>query len=111
MKNIILPERDKKEMLLEMWREQAKMYGIDPMKVKIEKERELGKELSVDEELEVLTNEIKKLTMPQLTNNGKPYQSKIIGEKELVHHVEDGWEIVRELTNGRFLIKKPNHTV
>jgi len=33
------PERDKKEMLLEMWREQAKMYGIDPMKVKIEEER------------------------------------------------------------------------
>jgi hypothetical protein len=26
-----------KEMLLEMWREQARLYGIDPLKVKIEK--------------------------------------------------------------------------
>ena len=51
-------ERDKKEMLLEMWREQAKMYGIDPMRVRIEKERELGEELSVDDELELLTTEI-----------------------------------------------------
>jgi integrase len=105
------PERDKKEMLLEMWRQQAKMYGIDPMKVKIEKERELGKELSVDEEQELLTTEIKKLTMPQLSDNGKPYQSKIIREKELLPHVEDGWEIVRELSSRKFLIKKPNHTV
>lgn len=102
---------DKKEMLLEMWREQAKMYGIDPMKVKIEKERELKKELSLDEEQELLKVEIKKLTMPQLNNNGKPYQSKIIGEKELVPYVEDGWDIVRELSNGRFLIKKPNHVL
>ena len=87
------------------------MYGIDPMKVIIEKERELGKELSLDEEQELLTTEIKKLTMPQLKNNGKPYQSKIICEKELVPYVEDGWEIVRELINGRFLVKKLNHTM
>lgn len=103
-------EGSKKEMLLEMWREQAKMYGIDPMKIKIEKERELGKELSLEEEQELLTTEIRKLTMPQLNNNGKPYQSKIIGEKELVQYVEDGWEIVRELSNEKFLVKKPNHT-
>jgi hypothetical protein len=102
---------DKKEMLLEMWREQAKMYGIDPMKVRIEKERELGKELSLDEEQKLLTTEIKRLAMPQLNNNGKPYQSKVIGENELVPYVEEGWEIVRELSNRRFLIKKPNHNV
>lgn len=60
---------------------------------------------------ELLTTEIKKLTIPQLDNNGKPYQSKIIGEKELVPYVEDGWEIVRELNNGKFLIKKPNQAV
>ena len=26
----------------------------------------------------------------------KHYKSKIIGEEELVNHVEEGWEIVRE---------------
>jgi hypothetical protein len=106
------PMRDKKEMLLEMWREQAKMYGIDPITVRIEKEKELGKELSLDEEQDLLTREIKKVMMPQLSNNsGKPYRSRIIVEEELVPHVEEGWEIVKELSNGRFLIKKSNHTL
>ena len=46
--------------------------------------------------------------MPRL-NNEKPYQSKIISENELVTYVEDGWEVVRELSDKRFLMKKPNH--
>jgi len=105
------PERDKKEMLLEMWRQQAQMYGIDPLKVRIEKERELGKELSFDEEQELLTTEIRKLTIPQLGNNGKPYRSKIISENELPSYIEDGWEIVKDLSNRKFLIKRSNHVV
>jgi len=47
--------------------------------------------------------------MPQLNSNGKPYSSKIVGEDQLVQYVEEGWEIVKELSNGRFLIKKSNH--
>jgi hypothetical protein len=47
--------------------------------------------------------------MPQLNNHGKPYRSKIVSEKELPPHVEEGWEIVNELSNRRFLIKKSNH--
>jgi len=34
--------------------------------------------------------------------------SKTIG-KELVQYVEEGWDIVEELNNGGFLVKKPNH--
>ena len=89
-------ERDIKEILLEMWSQQAKMNGIDPMKVKIEKERELGKELSVDEEQELLMNEIKLKMAPQANESEKPYQSKIVAEDDLVPHIEDGWEIIRE---------------
>ena len=55
--------------------------------------------------------EIKKVTMPQSVNNSKPYVSKIICEEELVQYVEEGWEIVRELSNRRFLVKRPNHIV
>ena len=103
------PLVDKKQMLLEMWREQAKMYGIDPMQVKIAKERELKNELSLDDEQELLKVEIKKRTMPHLTPHAKPYQSKVISEEDLVPYVEDGWEIIRELSNERFLIKRSNH--
>jgi hypothetical protein len=57
-----------------------------------------------------LTNSTK-FSPKMLNNNGKLYQSKIIGEKELVPYIEDGWEIVKELRNRKFLIKKPNHIV
>ena len=92
-----------------MWREQAKMYGIDPLKVRIEKEKELERELTQEEEEELLKVEIKKITMSQLINNDKPYLSKIIFEDELVPYVEEGWDIVKDLSDGRFLIKRPNH--
>ena len=85
--------------------------AVDPMRVKIEKERELGKGLTSDEEQELLKVEIKKIAMPQNSNNGKPYASKLVTEQELVQYIEDGWEIVRELSNGRFLIKRPNHVI
>jgi len=48
------PERDKKEMLLEMRREQAKFNGINPMKVKIEKAKELNKDLTLEEDKDLL---------------------------------------------------------
>ncbi|WP_165776504.1 hypothetical protein, partial [Candidatus Nitrosotalea bavarica] len=34
--------QDKKQLLLEMWKEQATLYGIDPLKIKIEKQRNDG---------------------------------------------------------------------
>lgn len=49
---------NEKELLLRMWREQAKMYGIDPMKVRIERQRELGRDLSLDEEEDIIKLEI-----------------------------------------------------
>jgi hypothetical protein len=42
-------------------------------------------------------------------SNGKPYQGMIISEDEMLTYVEDGWEIVRELKGGKFLVKRPNH--
>ncbi len=50
-----------------------------------------------------------KTSTPPNDRNGKPYQSKIVNEKELVSHMEEGWEIIRELANGKFLLRKPNH--
>ena len=32
----------------------------------------------------------------------------IVKEEELVHYVEEGWNIVKELSIGRFLVKKTN---
>ena len=80
------------------------------MKIRVEKEKELKKELAFNEEEELLKFEIKKIAIPQRNGNGKPYQSKIIEERKLVQFVEEGWEIVKELSDGRFLVKRFNLT-
>jgi len=43
-------------------------------------------------------------------NGGKPFESRIITEDELVQYVEEGWEICRELSNGKIVIRRPPET-
>jgi len=105
------------QMLLEMWREQAKLYGIDPMKIRIEKEKELRKKLDPDEEKEAILSEIAKLKIFSIksrngrteTNGNGPnerYETKLITEKQLVSHLQEGWEIVRELRSGKIVVER-----
>ena len=102
---------DTKEVLLQMWREQAKMYGIDPLKIRIEKAQDRPK-LDQDEEIKILQMEIVKRTTPQLAKPGSTYLNnngfthKIIEEKQLVKHLNEGWELVKELANGKMLVRK-----
>jgi len=100
-----------KELLLQQWRQQAKMYGIDPMKVKFEKEREVG-ELGPDDEIKELQMEIVKRTAPHTLPNGSSYtnqngsEHKIVNEKKLVEFLNKGWELVKEINGNKFLIRK-----
>lgn len=89
-----------KEAKIEALKSIAKtMLGIDLTEVKIAKQKELGKELSSDEEIELLENEIKKLREhddPQM----------IVAEDELEKHLAEGWEFVSVLQSGKILIRK-----
>jgi len=38
--------------------------------------------------------------------NGNGYRAKVIGENELIAHVEHGWDVVKELTEGKFIVRK-----
>jgi len=97
---------DKKEMLLEMWREQARLYGIDPLKVKIEKQRELGRDLGQDEERDTLRSEIAKLAIhPQKLRPGHQ-KTKLVTEEELTTYLNKGWQLAKELRSGKMLIAK-----
>jgi hypothetical protein len=90
-----------KEAKLEALKSIAKsLLGIDLLEVKVAKERELEKELSVDDEIELFENEIKKMREqekdPQI----------IVGEEELENHLADGWQFVSVLPSQRILIRK-----
>jgi hypothetical protein len=100
-----------KELLLQQWRQQAELYGIDPMKVKFEKEQEVG-ELGADDEIKALQMEIVKRTdldvqaIGSSSKNGNSKDHKIVTENELVDHLNKGWSLVKEINGEKFLLKK-----
>lgn len=70
-------EKVRREVALEAIRRFAETFGIESMKVRIEKQKELGRELDADEEIKLLQNELRKLK--SWNSNSK----KIISEDKL----------------------------
>ena len=97
-------------MFLEMWRDQAKIYGIDPDKLQVaEKQRAtIGNNNNEDEDDEEI-NLIKEAISEKINGKDKQQrqrrQTKIVnGENELLSCMNDGWNLVKELTDNRFLV-------
>ena len=90
-------EKIRKDAALEAMRRVAETYGIDPMKVKIEKQKELGREPSPEEEIQTIQNEIKRMR----EHGDDP--KKIVDEKELERYLGDGWDVQTVLPSGKIL--------
>jgi hypothetical protein len=90
-----------KEAKIEALKSMAKsLLGIDLVEVKVAKEKELKRELSKDEELELFENELKRL------REGKHNPQRIVGEEELEKYLAEGWQFVSVLPSQKILIKK-----
>ncbi|MDH3517219.1 MAG: hypothetical protein OEM44_10485 [Nitrosopumilus sp.] len=104
--------QNKKEMLLDMWREQAKLYGIDPVKIKIEKQRITDtkdiKKFDTEQETNAIRQEIMKaMSVPQVKQQQQGYDGKIItNDEQLLHHICQGWEPIKELAKNRIIIRR-----
>ena len=106
--------QNKKEMLLDMWREQAKLYGIDPVKIKIEKQRMINPKNTNDKILpdtEQQTNTIRQEIMKAMSasqeRQQQGYDGKIItNDEQLLHHICQGWEPIKELAENRIIIRR-----
>ena len=98
-------EQDKKQILLEMWKEQAKLYGIDPLKIRIEKQRTSENDaLSTTDELDAIRDAIQKL-IREKEEKGR-FDSKLVDEDELLPYVKKEWDVLKELSGGRVLIRR-----
>jgi site-specific recombinase XerC len=102
-----MSEEAKKEMLLSVWRDQARMYGVDPLKVRIEREN-----LTAEEEVSVIQAEIKKFIDQALrlrgdgNGNSNHYESKVIAEKDLESCLNAGWEFQTHVNKGKIVVRK-----
>lgn len=92
--------RWKEEAKLEAVRAFAQALGVDPLRLRIEKAKESGRELSSGEEIEAIQNEIKKL------RSQKDDPKKIVDENELPKYLADGWDIQTVLPSGKIVIRK-----
>jgi integrase len=89
-----------KDTNLEIARKLAGILGIDWSKAKIEKEKQLGRALTNEEEQENLDCEIK----AALQGRG---EDRIISPNELDEHITSGnWTFVCVLPDGRIVIRK-----
>ncbi|MQY68777.1 MAG: hypothetical protein GH150_05295 [Hadesarchaea archaeon] len=88
-----------KEAKLEAIKSIAKnLFGMDLLEVKTAREKEMGRELEPDEEIELLESEMKKF-------RENPDPQKIVGEDELEAHLAEGWEFVSVLPSRKILIR------
>ena len=75
------------------------------MDVKVAKEKELGKELTPPQELELYESEIKKLRInPQRlrgTSEAGMYKNKLVRETELERYLNNGWAVIPHETSLR----------
>jgi hypothetical protein len=78
----------------------SSLLDIDLLEVKVAKEREQRQALSVDEEIQLFENEIKKHREP------KDDPQIIVHESELEAYLSDGWEFVSILPSQKILIRK-----
>jgi integrase len=102
---------------LEMVKAFAETLGVRGLELKIQKMKEKQKGLDEMEALGKLVREelgIKpletKMVKPKEKNedcpNHKKYESKIVEENELLSSIDDGWEIVKELKDGKLAIRR-----
>jgi len=40
------------------------------------------------------------------SSNCKIYESKIVSEEELIPYLDEGWDVVKELKNGKIVIRR-----
>jgi len=113
---------------LEQLRRQLELWGVNADEIitqkgveklaGMRKEYKLGAkrplkgtyEFTDKEKEEILQEWIKERLQPEAKkispNGGKPFESKIVSEDELTSYLDEGWDLVRELSNGKIVIRR-----
>jgi integrase len=88
---------------LDVYREMAKLFGIDIDDVKRKKEMQLGRPLTLREEKEELESSVKSqlASLSQETD-----EQKIIPKEDLQTHLNDGWKFLSLIDQDHVIVKR-----
>ena len=96
----------KKDLLLSLMRQQCQAIGFDANRIAIQKEKEMGTKLTIDEEIEALQKEIMDVMLGRKVENNN-HQHKIVTEDELTAYLDQGWELLQDISNCKFVVRNP----
>ncbi len=102
----------RREAFLQSLRQQAKTYGIDPSSIMVHTENtgtEPAAQDGVPEPAPASADMVREDADPPQDgpHGAPPYQTRIItGEEKLLSWVAYGWDLVRDMSAGRFLIRR-----
>jgi len=103
--SVTSPEDQRKRAVIDY----ARMQGLSDEQIKGIQET-IGLQASADDLrnalAQVLSLRSKQKEEQTATNGGKAYDARVIDETELVKYVEQGWEIVRELSDKKIVIRR-----
>lgn len=98
------------EEKLELARFQLDKMGVNLDEIIEKKAAELDqKAISVSQQLVIAEGELRKRMMPRMPIGGAaptPFEARIVGEVELVPLVVEGWDVVKELSGGRVIVRR-----
>lgn len=101
----------RREAFLQSLRQQARTYGIDPSSIMVQTGGDGTRPASRDDASEPAFASVdampENVNPPQDGPHEAPYQTRIItGEEELLSCVAYGWDLVRDMSGSRFLIRR-----
>ncbi|MDE0265457.1 MAG: hypothetical protein OXK17_00285 [Thaumarchaeota archaeon] len=107
--------RYRREMFLQSLRQQAKAYGIDPSSIRMQAGGD-NSEGAAESDRDAVPGPAPSPAVAAPENTGlsqdgphgaPPYQTRMIsGEEELLSSVAYGWDLVKDMSGGKFLIRR-----
>jgi integrase len=96
----------KEEAALEALRQLARTFGVDPAKIRIERES-----MSAEEEISAIQAEIKRfieqaLRLRKNSSNNNHHESRIVSEKHLESYLKAGWEFQAQISGKKYVVRR-----
>ncbi len=84
---------------IEVLKTLMKQQGLNPDEFLIQKRIEFARELKPEEQIEILSKGL-------MNGNGSTKEDKLIDTNELIDYLDNGWNYVDELNNGKVIVRK-----